>query len=216
MDYNDLLEKLDGSHDLETLSDWGPYTKKYIGTSHISDKEKGLRFDLSIFPGYYRRRVDVPNVFYETEYYPWEASPDEKYYKFRHMLEWKNRVYSDISYHLIDKQTQCIKIDFVNNTELPESLVLHLMGSMHFPSIKEYEPNNILYPASVNLSKNSKWIDATEYKDLIFSNPKPTDNLVTDGKFRGEVRTQNFINGSGIEFSESCRDVIVFEIDVEK
>jgi hypothetical protein len=216
MNYKKLLEKLEGSHDLETLPNWGPYTKKYIGTSHISDKEKGLRFDLSIFPGYYRRRVDVPNVFYETEYYPWEASPDGKYYKFRHMLEWKDRVYSDISYHLIDEHTQGIKVNFINNTSLPESLVLHLMGSMHFPSIKEYEPNNILYPAEIDLSEKCKWIDATEYKNLTFATPNPTDNLVADGKLRGEIRTQNFVNGSGIEFGESVRDTIVFEVNIER
>src|SRR5690606_3333010 len=94
-----LIKKLNNSHDLETLPQWGPYTKKYIGTSHITDKVNGLRFDLSIFPGYYRRRVDVPNVFYETEYYPWDASTDGTYFKFRHMLEWKDKVYCDISYY---------------------------------------------------------------------------------------------------------------------
>jgi hypothetical protein len=210
--FKKLIKKLEGSCDLNTLPEWGPYTKKYIGTSHISDKEKGLRFDLSIFPGYYRRRVDVPNVFYETEYYPWEASTDGKYFKFRHMLEWKDRVYTDISYYLIDEATQGIKVNFVNNTDLPESLVLHLMGSMHFPSIKEYEPNNLLYPAEVKLFGNSIWHDSTGYKDLKFNTPKPTDNLVADGKLRGELRTQNFVKGSGIEFGEETGDEITFEV----
>ncbi|MCP4179414.1 MAG: hypothetical protein GY756_16770 [bacterium] len=211
--FKKLISKLEGSYDLNTLPEWGPYTKKYIGTSHISDKERGLRFDLSVFPGYYRRRVDIPNVFYETEYYPWEASTDGKYFKFRHMLEWKDRVYTDISYYLIDETTQGVKVNFVNNTDLPESLVLHLMGSMHFPSIKEYEPNNLLYPAEVKLFGDSIWCDSTSYKDLKFYTPKPTDNLVADGKLRGELRTQNFVKGAGIELGEEAGDKITFEMD---
>ena len=42
------------THDLR-LPDWGPYTKKYTGISHLPDPKSGLRFDLSVFPGYYRR-----------------------------------------------------------------------------------------------------------------------------------------------------------------
>ncbi|APC97261.1 MGH1-like glycoside hydrolase domain-containing protein [Francisella frigiditurris] len=210
-----LIKKLNNSHDLETLPQWGPYTKKYIGTSHITDKINGLRFDLSIFPGYYRRRVDVPNVFYETEYYPWDTSTDGTYFKFRHMLEWKDKVYCDISYFLIDDNTQAIKAKFVNNTSNSESLVLHLMGSMHFPSIKEYEPNNLLYPSTIALSGEAQWIDATDYYNLSYSIPKPTDNLVADGKLRGERRTQNFVNGSGIEFGKVKDDQIIFKFNIE-
>jgi hypothetical protein len=48
------------THDLR-LPAWGPYTKKYNGLSHIPDLSKGIRFDLSVFHGYYRRHVNVPN-----------------------------------------------------------------------------------------------------------------------------------------------------------
>ena len=73
-----VFAKLENTHDL-SLPDWGPYTKRYIGISHIPEKEAGLRFDLSVFPGFYRRKVSVPNVFFENEYHPWEAAPNYEY-----------------------------------------------------------------------------------------------------------------------------------------
>ena len=50
------------------LPDWGPYTKCYIGVSHIADARRGLRFDPSVFPGFYRRKIDVPDVLWESGY----------------------------------------------------------------------------------------------------------------------------------------------------
>ena len=70
---------LAGKHDLR-LSSWGPYTKRYIGISHIPDVHAGLRFDLSVFPGLYRRAVNIPNVMWESGYHPWEAAPDLSYF----------------------------------------------------------------------------------------------------------------------------------------
>ena len=55
------LKFMKSTHDL-SLPDWGPYSKRYIGISHIPDKASGMRFDLSVFPGFYRRKVEVPNV----------------------------------------------------------------------------------------------------------------------------------------------------------
>ena len=66
---------LAGTHDLR-LPAWGPYTKRYMGISHVPDVAGGLRFDLSVFPGLYRRNVSIPNVMWESGYHPWEASAD--------------------------------------------------------------------------------------------------------------------------------------------
>ena len=191
------LESLRYSHDLN-LPAWGPYTKNYIGVSHIPEVKKGLRFDLSVFPGLYRRKVDVPAVNYESGYHLWEASPNLEYFSFRHELEWKDQVYTDISYSLIDESSRMIRAEFVNNTDLPQSLALHYMASVHFPSIKEYAPNTPVYPATIDLPQGAKWTDALDYTDLVYAKPRPTDNLVYDGKMRGEVRMNGFINGTAI------------------
>jgi len=36
--------------------------------SHIADARRGLRFDPSVFPGFYRRKIDVPDVLWESGY----------------------------------------------------------------------------------------------------------------------------------------------------
>ena len=61
------------SHDL-SLPAWGPYTKRYSGISHVPAANDGVRFDLSVFPGMYRRRVYVPYVRFESGFHPWAAA----------------------------------------------------------------------------------------------------------------------------------------------
>ena len=73
------LSALANSHDLR-LPSWGSYTKTYNGLSHVADLERGLRFDLSVFPGHYRREVMVPNVNWESGFHPWEAAPDLSFF----------------------------------------------------------------------------------------------------------------------------------------
>ena len=192
-----FLNQLNGTHDL-SLPDWGPYSKRFIGISHIPDKESGIRFDLSVFPGFYRRKVFVPNVLFENSYHPWEASPNLEYFSFRHELEWKDQVYTDISYSEITPAARLIRIDCVNNTDNNQNLAMHFMASINFPPIKEYSPYTSIYPAEITLPKGAQWIDALDYRDLRFNKPRPTDNLVVDGKMRGEIRDDGFVNGSGI------------------
>lgn len=64
------------SHDITSLHAWGPYSKRYAGISHIPDMSKGIRFDFSVMPGYYRNRQLVPHVLFESSYYPWEINPE--------------------------------------------------------------------------------------------------------------------------------------------
>lgn len=52
---------LDGVHDL-SLPDWGPYSKKYFGISHLADRARGMRFDFTVMPGVYRRQLGIPDV----------------------------------------------------------------------------------------------------------------------------------------------------------
>ena len=154
------LVHLSNTHDLN-LPDWGPYTKRYIGISHIPDTKSGLRFDLSVFPGLYRRKVDVPSVLYENDYHPWEASPNLEYFSFRHELEWKDQVYTDISYSEINDKSRLIRIECVNSTDKNQNLALHFMAFMNFPPLKEYSPYTPVYPAVVTLPEDAVWYDCT-------------------------------------------------------
>jgi hypothetical protein len=211
------FKHLNGTHDL-SLPDWGPYTKRYIGVSNIPDDKAGIRFDLSVFPGFYRRKLEVPNVLFETNYHPWEASPNLEYFSFRHELEWKDRVYTDISYSKISDNSRLIRVECVNNTEVDQNLVLHFVASINFPPLKEYSPYTFLYPGVIKLPEGGKWFDALNYADLRFIKPRPQDNLVYDGKMRGEIRDNGFVNGSGIghDFGLDKGDFVSYKLQVDK
>lgn len=190
------MENLIGTHDLKGLPSWGPFTKKYMGISHIANKEQGIRFDLSVFPGFYRRKVDIPNVMWESGYHPWEASADLSYYSHRHELEWKDQVYADMAYASAGTDIRLIRCKLVNRTEKEQNLVLHWMASLHLPQVRSH--GKVLQTVQVELPEGAVWIDALDYEDLVFATPRPTDHLVYDGLYRAEVRAAQFVNGSGI------------------
>ncbi len=211
------LKYMQDTHDL-SLPDWGPYSKRYIGISHIPDETSGMRFDLSVFPGFYRKKVFVPNVLFESDYHPWESSPNFEYFSFRHEMVWKDKVYTDISYSTMTEKSRLIRIDCVNNTKDNQSMVLHFMASMNFPPLKEYSPYNSLHPGIISLPGSAKWVDALNYEDLNFARPRPQDNLVYDGKMRGEIRADGFVNGSGIGmgFGADKGDEVLYKITIAK
>jgi len=205
---NTLKNKLQNTHDL-SLPDWGPYTKKYIGISHIPEKGKDYRFDLSVFPGYYRGRINVPNVLWESGFHPWEASPDLKYFSYRHELEWKDKVYADISFSEIDNNARLVRSVCVNNTDLKQNLVLHYMASFN------YDPVNT---CEVNLPEDGIWNEGIDYNDMQFAVRRPQDNLTYDGWIKGEIREKGFVNGSalGKGFGKNTGDEVTYKIKLEK
>ena len=213
-----MFEQLRNTHNLVSLPAWGPYTKKYIGISHIPDMQQGIRFDLSVFPGLYRRRVDIPNVHFESGYYPWEASGDLTYFSFRHELEWKDLVYTDISYSWLSERARLIRANCVNNTDIPQNIVLHLMASLHFPSLKEYAPDDPIFPGTVDLPASGYWIDALDYDEIQFATPRVDDNLVYDGKLRGEQRKNGFVHGSALaaDFGQDAGDTVTYTLPVKR
>jgi Glycogen debranching enzyme len=207
-------QHLSNNHDLN-LPSWGPYAKQYIGISHINDHSKGVRFDLSLMPGFYRRKIDIPNVLWESGYHPWEASPDFSHFSHRHELEWKDRVYADISFSRIDGQSRLIRVNFANQTEHPQNLVLHAMASLQPPRLPGHGAIQIFTEAQ--LPGGAKWVDALDYKQLIFAKPRPANGLVYDGLARGEIRGQHFTGGSAIggPFGNDAGDLLRYEINIE-
>lgn len=201
-------DQLRYSHDL-SLPAWGPYTKKYQGISHVPEQESGLRFDLSVFPGFYRQDVHIPNVLYPSGYHPWAASADLRFTEFRHELEWKDQVYSDISFSAIDDNWQLLRADCANNTDVPQNLVLHLMGYLAYPEV---------WPSQVQLPENGLWKDAIHYEELKFAKTRPRDDLPYDGWIRGEVRSDDFIGGSalGQNFGAEAGDRLSYLLTLEK
>ncbi|WP_165452730.1 MGH1-like glycoside hydrolase domain-containing protein [Paenibacillus thalictri] len=207
------MEQLRGTHDLKQLPLWGPYTKKYIGISHIADATRGLRFDLSLFPGFYRRKVDVPNTMWESGYHPWEAAPDLSWYTHRHELEWKDQVYADITYAESSSSSRLIRCELVNRTQASQNVVLHYMASLHFPQVRGHGER--LRTVRPELPKEGAlWKDALDYETLSFATPRPSDNLVYDGFFRGEERVQDFVQGSALRLGKETGDRVSYTFEL--
>lgn len=207
------FDSLIGTHDTR-LPSWGPYTKKYAGISHIPDETKGIRFDFSIIPGLYRRKLVVPNVLWESGFHPWEALPDLSYYSFRYEIEWKDKVYCDVSYTWVDDDTRLVRCELTNNTNVEQDLVLHYIAYMDFPRISSKAGHDGVKYCTLELGSDSIWIDALDYISLEYKKPRPTDFLVPDGLYRGEIRDAGFIGGSGLGlgFSGEKGDKAVYTV----
>ncbi|TDQ36112.1 MGH1-like glycoside hydrolase domain-containing protein [Aureibacillus halotolerans] len=210
------MKHLAGTHDQKGLPAWGPYTKKYIGISHIANAERGMRFDLSLFPGFYRRKVDVPNVMWESGYHPWEAAPDLSWYTHRHELEWKDRVFADISYAVSTeaRDVRSFRCKFENRTDDHQNVVLHAMASLHFPQVQGHgEP---LLEVRPELPQGAVWMDALDYESLFFANPRAADQLTYDGFYRGEQRGQGLVGGSALLFGRDHGDRVKYVLELEE
>ncbi|MBN9386199.1 MAG: hypothetical protein J0H74_35905 [Chitinophagaceae bacterium] len=184
------LDKLNNEHDITAASAWGPYGKKYAGISHLPDLRSGRRMDFSVLPGYYRNRMLIPNVNFESGYFPWMSNDNGTTYTFRYELEWKDRVYTDVTYDIQDSTTVRVSIKCVNNTSSPQNLALNLIAFMAYPDL--YPEVTLDYPAG------SLWFNGVDYQQVHFFKKTPQDHLVYDGWMLGEVRNKKFIQGSAL------------------
>lgn len=180
-----------------SLPDWGPYSRQYMGVSHITDPQRGVRFDLSVFPGLYRRKIEVPHVMWESGYHPWEAAPDLSYYAHRHELVWKDEVYCDIACHGEEEDAREVVVSYFNHASSPQSLILHAAASLHFPPAARdaTEPLDWVEP---NLPAEAVFLHALDYTGLTYTTPRPTDHLRSGGLMRGEARGGGWCRGSAL------------------
>lgn len=173
------------SYDL-SLPKWGPYNKKYLGAAHIAEPRQGFRFDVNLFPGYYRRSVMTPRDLSDCGAKMMAASVDLTHFMYRYELEWKDRVYVEADFTSKGSEMQ-IDCDFVNHTDQPESLALNVVMSLQRPSKEKEE----LVALQVKTEEDTLWIDALDYVHIV------NDQLVAgDGLLLGECRESGFVGGS--------------------
>lgn len=184
-----------GNHDL-SLPAWGPYGKELHGLSHIADLQRGLRFDLGLAPGLYRRGIRVPAVAYESGSWPCAAASDGSSW------QWHYELCENASMTLLvdvaDEQKVFLQAQFNNDGDVPLSAVLHLLPSLHFPPLGK-KNSGLAAPTIVRLpSDDVQWLGAESYADLGYARPDCRDRLPYDGHLRGSVRDPEFVDGIGI------------------
>lgn len=194
---------LKSNHDL-SLPDWGPYSKRLFGLSHLADKARGGRMDFVVIPGISRRPLAIPDAGVDSGYLPWESTPYLTYYSYRQQVEWKDRVYCDISFSQLDQSSRLIRCECVNNSELAVPFSLHLLAMPAYPE-KSAVTMIADDPASV-------WLDACEAERITYAVPGIRDNLSWDGRRRGEEPNRDCVNGNciGRNFGKNSGDVMTF------
>ena len=185
------------SHDITTLPDWGPYSKTYNGISHVGDLDSGLRVDFFLCSGQYRRsRIVVPNALCESDCYPWEVSTDLRHISYRQEIEWKDKVYVDVTYHVLDSKTVLTEMHCVNNSDKSQYLNLRSVASL------SYDDSRPVVRATGAKSIH-RALDYTDYEPSV---RRHNYNLVYNGLARGEVRDPNSLTGSVIQFTGKAGD----------
>ncbi len=191
---------LANSHDVTSLGSWGPYTKQYSGISYVNDVDAGIRFDFTVVPGFYRRTYHVPNVLYENGCHPWRVNDDMTEITYRYELEWKDRVYVDATYYVMDDNHVLVGMNCVNNTSIPQNLSLQGVSSLHYA---EQYPQLLLSGADF-------CVNAVDYDFYEPAVRKYNYGLVYDGWMRGERRDANSLSGSVMETSGDRGDVLQY------
>lgn len=198
----------DDSHDITSLHAWGPYSKRYAGISHIPDIKKGIRFDFSVMPGFYRNRQLIPHVLFESSYYPWDINPEMTRITYRYELEWKDRIYTDVTYYILDDNRTLVGINCVNHTEMPQNLVLNQMAYIDY---RETQPQ----VAATNAS-HLQWYNAIDYIENEPVLKSPQYHLVYDGWQRNEERSVSSLDGSivGRGFGRNKGDRLAYHVNI--
>lgn len=170
---------------------WGPYSKKYMGISRVvdSDAESGARFDFSIHPTIWNSSVPVPNVTIPSSYHLWHCKPDYSFFSYRYELMWKDQIYSDVSFSKINDEAYLMRCRFVNNTDLKQNCVLNAFSSMEFP-----KP----FYCRLQLPEKAVFLNANDYAEYSYANPRPWDNENPDGMHKGQFSDCRFYGGFGL------------------
>ncbi|BDD08457.1 hypothetical protein FUAX_08890 [Fulvitalea axinellae] len=195
---------LETNYDLD-LPDWGPYNRAYNGISHVADPERGSRFELSVAPGFYRRKVIIPTVRYEAGFHPWEASPGLEYFSYRYELEWKDQVYCDVAFVQMDKNSRYIRSEFVNNTDAQQTVTLELFADMVFGK-KGFRANT-----------HGLWTEAEAYDAIRMERDHPKRHLQTDNWKPGVKRDDKATNGEVVKgIGEKTDDWLEYKVEIDR
>ena len=176
-----------------SLPDWGPYNKVYTGISHILDDQEGIRFDVDIFPGFYRRSIIQPKTVADCGAHAWKASEDGSRFCYRYELEHKDKVYLDTEFFVSDEACQAV-LSFVNRTKLPQSVQADLCFSLRYPTFIHRE----MKECRAVMPEGAKWYYAKDYNSIVTA-----EETACDGLRKGEILGNGFTGKRGI----SCKFV---------
>ena len=185
----------------DLLGKWGPFSKKYSGISRIADhaSEGGVRFDLVVSPAVENADSRVPNVTVPTGVHPWQAKADYSFYSYRYDLEWKDRVYADVSFTKLSSDSVLVRTKFFNNTEIMQICLLNLFSAIEYPNV---------YSCTPILPSKSVFIKANDYLTYDYATKRPWDSQVMDAMKKGEFFDDRFTYHRGLGDRDDNRYIL--------
>ena len=170
----------------EVMPKWGPYSKKYSGVSRVTEHEteKGVRFDFISLPAVSNTDAKAPNVTIPVGVHPWDVKSDYSFYSYRQDLEWKDVIYSDVSFTKLSDESVLIRTEIFNNSELMQNCLVNYFSSLQFPFLTSYR---------VSLPNKSLMFDALDYSEFTYKTSRPWDNETMDAMHKGEFFDDRFI-----------------------
>ncbi|MGN0520737.1 MAG: MGH1-like glycoside hydrolase domain-containing protein [Candidatus Fimenecus sp.] len=180
---------------------WGPYSKKYSGISRITDhtSEKGVRFDLVVSPAVANTNTCPPNVTIPVGVHPWTAKADYTHYAYRCDLEWKDKIYADVSFTKLTEESVLVRTALVNHSELPQNCLVNYFSALEFPS---------KYTTTVSLPKKCIYKKALDYVTYDYHTRRPWDEQVMDGLHKGEFFDDAFSDHRGLGDRDNNRYIL--------
>ncbi len=170
---------------------WGPYSKKYMGVSHIPEhtRRPGVRFDLSTVPALSHLDIHLPNVTLPTGWRASCAFSDLSSYAYRVDLQGFEDVYGEVFYNRLDPHTVLIRTELVNHTDLIQDLMINYFASIEYPQTQYTD---------VTIPEGGILIDALDYADFAYARPRPWDHQCCDGLKLGEIVEPRFTDCHGL------------------
>lgn len=185
-----------GTHDLNGLSSWGPYGKRYFGLSYLPGAH-GARLDFIIGMELHRRKVVIPHAMHESGYLPWSSDADFQHYCYRQQILPKDQLYGEVHFERRGDNEYEIRVEWHNQTDSAQDVRLHLCCGLQPFAKGAWQPQSI---ATARLkSATAIWLDAVDYSDCDFGSWCP-DGLIVDGGKQGGCLQNGFVAGQGIEW----------------
>ena len=119
-----------------SLGDWGPYNKEYLGASFVTDKNYGETFNVEVFPGFFRRNIIASKGISGGPVKVWSANPDLTKFTYRYELEWKDKVYCDVTYNVTNDKRLDIECELVNDTKINQAVYADIAFSYQVQKVK--------------------------------------------------------------------------------
>ena len=118
------------------------------------------------------------------------------------------RVFTDVTYYILDESSTLVGIRCVNNTETYQNLALNQMAYIDYP---EAHPQ-----VKASGASRLQWYSAIDYTENEPAFKTPQYGLVYDGWYRNEERSSFSLDGSvfGKGFGKDAGDRVSYRIDI--